>query len=165
LSDIEGVRGSTHDDTLTGNDQANLLIGNLGSDTLTGGTGSDVFGYLAASDGTFVATNVVRGLLIGDTLTDFDSGADTIQLSAGGFGFDEAVFAQGANFSAIEGAYDGTNAGDNANHEEGEATLVYSTEDRTLYYDGNGADPGYTVLATVGPAGDHVQVGDLQLAA
>ncbi|HEX9837400.1 MAG TPA: hypothetical protein VGB90_11130, partial [Alphaproteobacteria bacterium] len=88
-----------------------------------------------------------------------------IQLSAGGFGFAEAGFAEGVNFSVIEDAFDGTNAGDNANHAEGQATLVYSTEDRTLYYDGNGADPGYTVLATVGPAGEQVQVGDLQLAA
>jgi Ca2+-binding RTX toxin-like protein len=165
LFNIEGLFGSTHDDTLAGNDQANLLIGNLGSDSLSGGTGADVFGYLVSADGTLVATNVVRGLLVGDTLTDFDSGADAIQLSAGGFGFAEAGFAEGVNFSVIEDAFDGTNPGDNANHAEGQATLVYSTEDRTLYYDGNGADPGYTVLATVGPAGEQVQVGDLQLAA
>jgi Ca2+-binding RTX toxin-like protein len=45
LSAIENLRGSDHDDTLTGNSGANILTGGLGSDTLTGGGGIDLVAY------------------------------------------------------------------------------------------------------------------------
>lgn len=42
---IENVTGSDHDDTLTGDVNANVLQGGGGKDTLTGGLGADVFKY------------------------------------------------------------------------------------------------------------------------
>jgi hypothetical protein len=64
----------------------------------------------------------------------------------------------------IDDAYDGTNPGDNENHAAGDPTFIYSTDDRTLYYDDNGADPGYAVIATV-QSGDHIEASDVSVAA
>ena len=41
LTNIENLRGSAHNDTLTGNGIANVLEGGAGADTLTGGGGAD----------------------------------------------------------------------------------------------------------------------------
>jgi serralysin len=49
-----------------------VLIGGAGADTLTGGAGGDVFGYHATSDSTASAP---------DRITDFEPGADKIDLS------------------------------------------------------------------------------------
>ncbi|MXO49672.1 hypothetical protein GRI69_15590 [Erythrobacter vulgaris] len=53
-----------------GND---VLVGNGGADTLYGGAGSDVFVYRSASDSTGVSR---------DTIADFESGIDRIDISA-----------------------------------------------------------------------------------
>ena len=42
LVDIENLRGSFHDDTLTGNDAANRLFGDSGDDILSGMSGNDI---------------------------------------------------------------------------------------------------------------------------
>ena len=60
LRNIEGIRGSDFDDTLTGDAAANLieggdgddlLTGNAGDDTLDGGAGSNTLDYSAAPAG------------------------------------------------------------------------------------------------------------------
>ena len=82
LSNIEGVFGSNFNDTLisdagnnalTGNNGNDLLVGNFGTDRLTGGAGSDTFFFLFSSDGV-------------DTITDFSSGTDKIQVNSQSFG-------------------------------------------------------------------------------
>jgi Ca2+-binding RTX toxin-like protein len=91
LSSIEGVIGSTRADYIVGNSAANSLEGNSGSDiikgeggndeiwgdrgadVLTGGTGFDFFNYESLND-----SNSYYGY---DTITDFQSGIDTIDLS------------------------------------------------------------------------------------
>lgn len=74
LSNIENIIGSFSNDTLTGNDIANILRGLAGKDTLTGGAGSDVFKYSATTDsGT---TSTTR-----DLITDFVNGTDKIDLA------------------------------------------------------------------------------------
>ena len=65
---LSGLGG---DDTLIGGAGNDALIGGIGNDTLTGGSGSDYFVFEKAVSAT---TNV-------DTITDFKSGEDTIQLS------------------------------------------------------------------------------------
>lgn len=51
LINIEGIRGSAHNDTLTGNSSQNFLRGGLGDDTLIGGGGNDFADYFNASAG------------------------------------------------------------------------------------------------------------------
>ncbi len=59
LVNIEGIRGSDHNDTLTGNGANNLLRGGLGNDTLNGGAGDDCY------------------------IVDINTGSDTITDTAG----------------------------------------------------------------------------------
>ncbi|MFO1085008.1 MAG: cadherin domain-containing protein [Reyranellaceae bacterium] len=91
LSGFENVTGSAFGDTLTGTSGNNILlglagadalnggagadtlIGGAGLDTLTGGSGADAFGFDFATDGL-------------DTIRDFVSGTDFLQISAAGFG-------------------------------------------------------------------------------
>ncbi|WP_298725303.1 retention module-containing protein [uncultured Pseudomonas sp.] len=86
LTGIENLVGSDYNDTLTGNDMANLLKGGLGNDTLigggaddvliggpgnntlTGGTGSDTFLWQQGNNGH-------------DVVTDFTPGTDRLDLS------------------------------------------------------------------------------------
>ena len=89
---LEEARGGSGNDTLIGNDAANLLsggdgndridggvgndtlIGGRGADTLTGGAGADIFQYLSLQD---------SGVGLGrDVITDFEQGSDKIDLSA-----------------------------------------------------------------------------------
>jgi Ca2+-binding RTX toxin-like protein len=99
LSNVEGVRGSSHADTLTGgnvaNDDFEFFQGGAGNDTIDGGTGYDRADYTTAlaaatvtlggtgngtaldgQGGTDTLTNVeaVRGSSFNDRLTGSDSG-------------------------------------------------------------------------------------------
>jgi serralysin len=75
---IENAIGGSGRDLLVGNDVANrlegragndVLQGGAGDDTLVGGAGADTFRYLATDTGA-------------DTITDFETGVDDIDLSA-----------------------------------------------------------------------------------
>lgn len=72
-SRIENAIGTAQTDTLIGNAVANTLTGGAGADTLTGGAGADVFRFVTTAQG-------------GDTLTDFTSGSDKIQVVSANFG-------------------------------------------------------------------------------
>ena len=67
LVGIEGIFGSSHDDTLTGNDGANWLDGEIGDDILEGGPGFDVFHF-----------NPGHG---NDVILDFTDNQDRIDLT------------------------------------------------------------------------------------
>ncbi|MDY0870996.1 type I secretion C-terminal target domain-containing protein [Dongia rigui] len=54
LSAIENLRGSDHDDALTGNSGANILTGGLGADTMIGGAGIDLVAYTDSAAGVTV---------------------------------------------------------------------------------------------------------------
>jgi Ca2+-binding RTX toxin-like protein len=68
IKSIERLIGSGEDDTLTGNDAANVLGGGLGDDDLSAGTGDDLFLYTGGLD-------TIRG------------GADSDTIDLTGFGF------------------------------------------------------------------------------
>ena len=109
-------------DTLDGGDGNDTLRGALGTDVLTGGLGADHF----------VFASVLDGLLNIDTLTDFQSGSDVIEISA-------------SIFTAFSGQV-GSTIGVDGN------VLRYDAATGSLAYDadGAGANPALTfaVLGT-----------------
>lgn len=122
--------GRAGDDALTGGDGADDLTGGEGNDTLTGGTGADQFIY--ATGQAYTATDL--GV---DTITDFQSGADSIVLSRQTFGLSSQA---GLGFS-VPGEFQSV-----ANNEQAAvsaAKIVFSRATGTLFYNSNGAQPGF----------------------
>ncbi|MFN3388143.1 MAG: calcium-binding protein [Allosphingosinicella sp.] len=75
LSGADGndtIRASAGDDTLDGGNGDDLLVGGAGADTYTGGAGADTFRIGYYESGTGAAA---------DTITDFASGTDLIDLA------------------------------------------------------------------------------------
>jgi Ca2+-binding RTX toxin-like protein len=68
LLSIEHVIGSTYGDSLRGNDLANWLTGGRGGDVLAGGGGADRFVYLALSDSTSAAPDLIADFAPGDRI-------------------------------------------------------------------------------------------------
>ncbi len=132
LRNIENVVGSGYGDALIGDANANVLYGKLGNDTLTGGAGADVFVFDTATG----STNV-------DTITDFTSASDKIQLS-------KTIFtAAGTTGDLLSGAF-WSGAGVVAGH-DADDRFVYNTTTGNLYYDADGNGAGLAVLiATLG---------------
>jgi len=70
------LTGLTGADTLVGGAGADTITGATGIDTLTGGGGADTFVYAANASGA-----VVSSLAASDTITDFTTGTDKIQIA------------------------------------------------------------------------------------
>src|SRR5258705_3038773 len=68
---------------LIGDTGADTLIGGIGNDTLSGAGGNDVLTGGSGSD-VFLVQSLSDLSASGDHITDFDSGADRIDLSAAG---------------------------------------------------------------------------------
>ena len=137
IKGVENILGSSYADNLTGDSTANILsggsgrdalkggagddtlIGGLGSDVLTGGDGKDVFIFNTA-----IANNV-------DTILDFVTGTDKIQLSKSIFNNvgEPSTLNNNAVWSAA-GAVKGHDADDR---------VVYNTTTGALYYDADGS--------------------------
>ena len=104
LISISSLIGSSHDDTVTGDDSSNILVGGAGNDTLSGGKGNDVIEGGNGADtltggagaDTFLyehhcadSLGVVSGSEIStvtamDTITDYVSGRDHFQFADNG---------------------------------------------------------------------------------
>ena len=67
------IHGGSGSDTINGNGGNDTIIGGYGGDQLTGSKGDDIFVYLSAND-----SNSTQF----DTIVDFTSGADKINLAA-----------------------------------------------------------------------------------
>lgn len=168
FSGIEDVKGTDFADTISGGPSANRLFGGDGNDILMGGGGrdtlegdtaagfADIFSYFDKFDGSQVAGNVTRGAISGDTIVDFVSGEDTIKINlldfgAGLGGPGPLVLGQNFSFSVIDVndvQYNGENPGANSNFDDFLPTFIFSAADDTLYFDDNGDNAGYTVIAT-----------------
>ncbi|MBE7636623.1 hypothetical protein GUA87_07175 [Sneathiella sp. P13V-1] len=138
--------GGAGDDTLIGSNGADLLIGSEGDDILTGNGNIDIFAFIRLQDATQMTTN---GIFSGtsDEITDFGNGKDLIQL-AEEFEFVGEYNAFDDFLTTIDGqAYDGTNADYSGGQTEGEAKVIF--DGTHLYYDANGNDDGYTVVAHI----------------
>ena len=133
LSNVERLKGSNFNDTLTGNTGANILTGGTGNDSLTGSSGRDSFVFNTTLN---VATNK-------DTITDFAPVDDTIVL-------ENAIFTQFVANGAIPAGTFVANAGGIA----GDANdyLLYDTTTGKLFYDadGNGAGAKVEFVTLVG---------------
>lgn len=128
-SAINGT-GNTLNNILTGNNGANklnsgdgkdFLYGGLGNDTLTGGAGADHF----------VFNTALNGVSNKDTITDFVSGTDKIDLENSvmkALGLTTGTLASG-QFWAGAGVVKGHDADDR---------IVYNTTTGALYYDADG---------------------------
>jgi len=73
------ITGGAGDDTLNGGAGNDIITGGAGGDTLTGGAGDDVFVYTAFGDSVISSTGTNSTV---DVITDFNTGNDTIDLSA-----------------------------------------------------------------------------------
>lgn len=97
LSGIENLVGSLGNDVLIGDGAANRLEGGVGADILRGGGGADLFVYNDR-------------LEFGDTIRDFESGTDRIQLDQDALGGGTVSFDAGSNHLLWDA--DGTGAAD-----------------------------------------------------
>ena len=128
LITIDRTFGGNGFDQLNGGEGDDVLRGALGTDTVTGGDGADRFVFQTALDG---ALNI-------DTLTDFASGVDVIELSA-------------AIFTAYSGQI-GQRVGLSDN-------LTYDAGTGVLRYDADGAVGGAVTFAILGTV-THPAVGN-----
>ncbi|NVK24942.1 MAG: M10 family metallopeptidase C-terminal domain-containing protein, partial [Gammaproteobacteria bacterium] len=104
---IENAVGSSERDYLLGNEFTNVLNGNAGDDVLDGQAGEDVYVGGAGSD-SFVFSVIETG----DSISDFTTGEDFIDLRATGVAF-TFVGENGLSGQAGELAYtDGKLQGD-----------------------------------------------------
>lgn len=100
LLNIEGVRGSRYNDTITGSTQANVLNGRKGADILTGGAGKDSFVFAAGDSGQVTGFDKIadyaKGAVGTGDLIDY-----SVSLSTGGVATTAA--ADRASIKAITG--------------------------------------------------------------
>lgn len=127
-SSANGLAGLAGNDTLNGGGGNDMLNGGLGNDILTGGTGADRFIF---DSGIFDAATEV------DTITDFESGVDTIVLSKEQFRLAATDPLSSVNFKVIASATATADADDR---------ILYDAGTGNLYYDGNGGSAGSRTL-------------------
>ena len=152
LSGMENLTGSAFGDTLTGDSGANILSGLAGNDTLNGGAGSDTLIGGAGNDSLtggggadrFVFNFAPNATNNKDTITDFTSGTDKIQLSKA------VMTALGSTLGTLATGQFWSGAGVVAGH-DGDDRIVYNTTTGALYYDADGSGAGAAVqLALLG---------------
>lgn len=143
------ITGGAGDDTLNGGAGNDIITGGLGGDTLTGGAGDDVFVYTAFADSAISSTGTDSTV---DVITDFNTGNDTIDLSALG----DLVQTSAANQIAVGNAV--TNAGATAELSDvvDAVTAVTNANELTWFNFG-----GNTYVVAEGAAGTDGATGDV----
>ncbi len=146
--DINGT-GNSLANRIAGNDGANTLDGGAGTDVLTGGLGNDrLIGgngidtlWGGADADVFVLQNIA---VHRDSLRDFQSGLDSIEISAALFGGGLAAGSLAANQFAANGTGNATAT---------DQRFIYNTSNGALYFDADGNGAGARVqIATVSGA-------------
>lgn len=156
--------GNANKNTFIGTQKDDVFIGNSGDDKLTGGLGADTFAYgkvitkTATGDKATVAqtySDVASNLSGTDTITDFVSGTDKIQLNRDLFSaFTSAGAINAANLKQGAGAVATT------------ATefLVFDSTSHTLFYDADGSGAGAQVAVVTLTGVNSLAVGDFSIA-
>jgi Ca2+-binding RTX toxin-like protein len=116
------LTGNTGANTLNGGDGNDFLYGGLGNDTLTGGAGADHFVFNTTLNAT---TNK-------DTITDFVSGTDKIDLE------NAVMTALGSTTGTLSVNQFWQGAGVVKGH-DADDRIVYNTTSGALYYDADGS--------------------------
>lgn len=130
LDSIEQVTGTGKSDQISGNNVDNLLIGGAGNDTLDGRQGKDTLTGDSGADTFYFSTKLAKSNV--DTVTDFETGVDTIQLSRGIF----TELAAG-NVPASAFAVGNPNKINDPN-----VKLIYNNNTGALLYDADGSGSG-----------------------
>ncbi len=131
-------------DIIDGGNGNDLLAGGAGSDTLTGGTGSDIFWSNTALNAT---SNV-------DSISDFVSGTDSLQLSVSVM----AKLGLTGQFAAADARFWSNTTG--LAH-DADDRIIYNSANGELIYDSNGSAAGGTVLIEVLAAAPTVAATDI----
>jgi Ca2+-binding RTX toxin-like protein len=130
-SGADVLYGEVGDDVLDGGTGSDTLVGGAGADTLTGGRHNDFFHYDSLED-------------MGDTITDFTSGKDTLTFSSSAFDVDYDETTGELNSSGFESL-----ASFDPEAPTSSASFVFDQASDNLYYDQTGVGEGYTLVATV----------------
>ncbi|WP_297324908.1 M10 family metallopeptidase C-terminal domain-containing protein [Nitrosomonas sp.] len=128
----DNLFGLAGNDRLNGGDGDDVLVGGAGNDELTGGDGADIFWFNTTANAT---SNK-------DTVTDFVTGIDKLQLSKSVLG---SLGATG-QFAAMDVRFWASDSG--VAHDVDDR-LIYNTTTGALIYDANGSAVGGTVLLEV----------------
>jgi cyclophilin family peptidyl-prolyl cis-trans isomerase len=123
---LNGTGNNLHN-SLTGNGAANVLNGGNGNDTLNGLSGNDTLTGGAGAD-TFAFTTPLNAVRNVDTITDFISGMDKIQLSS-------AIFRE-LGFSGSPSSDAFFHTGNSAH--DADDRVLYDQTNGALYYDADG---------------------------
>jgi Ca2+-binding RTX toxin-like protein len=123
--------GGDGTDTIGGGAGADNLLGGSGNDTLAGGTGNDTLGGEKGSDRFSFDTALGSGNV--DTLTDFTSGSEKIQLDDDVFRSFNAASATALTAGQFLSAAGATAATTSTQR------IVYDTTSGALYYDEDGS--------------------------
>jgi Ca2+-binding RTX toxin-like protein len=129
LIGIENLLGSGYGDTLTGDAGANRLNGGAAGDTLTGGSGADTFIF-----------DVLTTTSNKDTVKDFVSGTDRIELSTSAF---SGLAGYGLGQLDASELVIGSGARTPSQH------LIYDSKTGTLMYDADGSGSGAAITIAV----------------
>lgn len=81
LAGNDAIYGGGGNDRIDGGAGSDWLQGDAGTDRLTGGSGADIFAFLTTGDSVGYAMRSDGNKLTPDTITDFTSGLDRIDLS------------------------------------------------------------------------------------
>ena len=128
-----GLTGSANTDTLVGGTGADRLVGGGGLDQLTGGSGADTFVFSKLAD-------------IGDTIIDFASGVDHVEIAASAFG---GGLSAGMNLATVSRFV--VNSTGNATAAYGQ--FIYESAVGRLWWDADGSGPGaHVVVVTLSEA-------------
>lgn len=152
ISEFENVYATNFDDVLVGNGSRNILYSYSGNDILDGGAGNDVLRGGAGEDTFVFSTTLGAGNV--DSITDFNSADDTIQL-------DSSVFS-GLDIGGLDAFEFLSN--DTGLAEAAEQRIIYDNATGNVYFDSDGSGAAEGVLFATLSAGLTINETDFILA-